>query len=226
MSWRGELGGWAQAALQLVLPSRCPECGAEVARQGAWCAKCLNELWKPRRLDVAGRGMRHVEACQVLAGYGGTVRRLLHGLKFQRRRGNAAPLAWLVSMADEAELGGLPLWGAVAVPVPISAERREERGYNQVDLLFAGWCADQGLGWEPEALLRPRPTLPQWELDKAERRENIKGAFIVNAPEKIRHRQILLLDDIVTTGRTLEECAVALRRAGAASVHALVLAHG
>jgi len=226
MSWRQEADGWLQAALQLLFPPRCPECGVEVGRRDAWCAKCLNELWNPRQLDVAGRGMRHVEVCQVLTGYSGAVRTLLHGLKFQRRRENAAPLAYLLSMADEAELAGLPLQGGMAVPVPLAAERMEERGYNQVDLLFAQWCMSHGLTWETGVLLRRRPTAPQWELDRRERAKNMKGAFFVNAPSKIRNRSILLVDDIVTTGRTFEECAVALRQSGAESVHALALANG
>ena len=226
MNWRDELAVWTQAALQLVFPCRCPGCGRELAQNGAWCEDCLRDVWKPRRLDVQGRGMKHVSACQVLVGYEGNVRNLLHGLKFARRRSNAAPLAWLISMADGEELGGLPAGDVLAVPVPLSAERFEERGFNQVELIFASWCAAQDCAWLGDALVRRRPTLPQWELDRTERRENMKGAFVVTRPESIRDQSILLLDDIVTTGRTLEECATALRRAGAASVHALALANG
>ena len=195
-------------------------------QRGAWCEPCLSEVWQPRRLDVQGRGMKHVEACQVLTGYEGDVRRLLHGLKFARRRGYAAPLAWLLSMADEKELEGLPLCGAFVVPVPLSAERLEERGYNQVELIFADWCAQNEFEWLACGLIRKRPTLPQWGLDRAERRENMKGAFEATRPEIFRNQSVILVDDIVTTGRTLEECAAVLRRAGAVSVHALALANG
>jgi ComF family protein len=129
-------------------------------------------------------------------------------------------------MADEAELEGLPLCEGLVVPVPLSEERWEERGYNQVDLIFADWCFAQGGDWEAGNLVRLRPTAPQWELGRVERAENMKGAFVVNAPEIIRNRHILLVDDIVTTGRTFEECAVSLHQAGAASINALALANG
>ena len=217
---------WLEAALQLLFPLRCPECGREVGSKGAWCAGCVQELWSPRRLDVAERGMRHVERCQVLTGYQGAVRTLLHGLKFQGRRANAAPLSWLLSLADEAELAELVSPDVLVIPVPVSADRLAERGFNQVELLFGDWSRQQGLEWEAGTLLRRRPTTPQWELDRTQRRENIKGAFFVNAPATVQDRHILLVDDIVTTGRTLEECAGVLRQAGAESVRALALANG
>ena len=222
---RQRVDDWLQAALQLLFPSRCPACGAPVDLADAWCANCLQELWRPRRLNVAERNMKHIERCQVLTEYSGAVRTLLHGLKFQRRRGNAAPLAWLLSLADEAELAGLCDNDTLVIPVPLSASRLAERGYNQVTLLFAPWCRRQGLVWLDGCLARRRTTSPQWELDRRERRENIKDAFIVNAPESIRNHSILLVDDIVTTGRTLDECAAVLRQAGAASVSAFALAN-
>ena len=217
---------WLEAALQLLFPMRCPECGREVGSKGAWCAGCVQELWSPRRLDVAERGMRHVERCQVLTGYQGAVRTLLHGLKFQGRRANAAPLSWLLSLADEAELAELVSPDVLVIPVPVSADRLAERGFNQVELLFGDWSRQQGLEWDAGTLLRRRPTTPQWELDRTQRRENIKGAFFVNAPATVQDRSILLVDDIVTTGRTLEECAGVLHQAGAESVRALALANG
>ena len=224
-AWRPQAAEWLAAALQLVFPSHCPACGVAVDITDAWCADCLRELWRPRRLNLVERNMAHVRRCQVLTDYNGAVRTLLHGLKFQRRRVNAAPLAWLLSLADEAELAGLCDNDTLVIPVPLSASRLAERGYNQVTLLFAPWCRRQGLVWLDGCLARRRTTSPQWELDRRERRENIKDAFIVNAPESIRKHSILLVDDIVTTGRTLDECAAVLRQAGATSVSALALAN-
>ena len=143
-----------------------------------------------------------------------------------RRRANAAPLSWLRSLADEAELAELVSPDVLVIPVPVSADRLAERGFNQVELLFGDWSRQQGLEWEAGTLLRRRATTPQWELDRTQRRENIKGAFFVNAPATVQDRHILLVDDIVTTGRTLEECAGVLRQAGAESVRALALANG
>ena len=225
MNWRSGAAAWLEAALSLLFPPQCPGCGVEAPGRSAWCTRCLNELWQPRSLDTAQRGMPHVDECRALTGYDGAVRTLLHGLKFERRRGDAAPLAWLVAMADTAELSRLDLTGVMAVPVPLSSLRREERGFNQVELIFAAWCKAQGVEWQDSLLLRRRHTAPQWQLDRQLRQQNINGAFSCNAPESIRDRKILLLDDIVTTGATLEQCALTLRRAGAASVQALCLAH-
>ena len=216
---------WLASVLSLLFPPQCPGCGVEVGSRSAWCSGCLQDAWQPRTLDTLAKDMPHVDVCQVLVGYDGAVRKLLHGLKFERRRGDAAPLAWLVAMADAAELSRLDLASVMAVPVPLSSLRREERGFNQVELIFAAWCKAQGMEWQDNLLLRRRHTAPQWQLDRQLRQQNINGAFTCNAPESIRHRKILLLDDIVTTGATLEQCALTLRRAGAASVQALCLAH-
>jgi ComF family protein len=223
-AWRPQ-AEWLAAALQLVFPSHCPACGVAVDITDAWCADCLRELWRPRRLNLVERNMAHVRRCQVLTDYNGAVRTLLHGLKFQRRRANAAPLAWLVSLADEAELAGLWDNDTLAVPVPVSAGRLAERGYNQVTLIFEAWCRRQGIPWREDCLSRRRATLPQWELSRRQRAANIKDAFVVNASEIVRGHSVLLLDDIVTTGRTCEECADALQEAGATVVSCLALAN-
>ena len=224
-AWRPQAAEWLAAALQLVFPSHCPACGVAVDITDAWCADCLRELWRPRRLNLVERNMAHVRRCQVLTDYNGAVRTLLHGLKFQRRRANAAPLAWLVSLADETELADLWDNDTLAVPVPVSAGRLAERGYNQVTLIFETWCRRQGIPWREDCLSRRRATLPQWELSRRQRAANIKDAFVVNASEIVRGHSVLLLDDIVTTGRTCEECADALQEAGATAVSCLALAN-
>ena len=104
-------GAWLASVLSLLFPPQCPGCGVEVGSRSAWCSGCLQDAWQPRTLDTLAKDMPHVDVCQVLVGYDGAVRKLLHGLKFERRRGDAAPFysngtrlkmrAEILSVADE-----------------------------------------------------------------------------------------------------------------------------
>jgi predicted amidophosphoribosyltransferase len=93
-------------------------------------------------------------------------------------------------------------------------------------LIFRQWAKTRGWAWQEDVLTRLQPTMPQYELDLAARRRNIKGAFQVTRREIVQGKRILLVDDIVTTGATMQECAVVLKRAGAAAVYGLALASG
>ena len=221
-----QLNEWLAAGLQIFFPATCPACGEEVSRTNHWCPACLEQIWHPSRLDVTDREMTHVRECRSLVLYAGSVRNCLQLLKFEGQRIQAGPLSWLLSLADEQELAGLPLENGVIVPVPLSAERYEERGFNQVELLFADWTRTLNCKWAPDVLARKRHTVPQWSLDRRRRAENLRNAFACVRPSCVYGKEVLLVDDIVTTGRTLEECAKVLIDAGACSVHCLCLAHG
>lgn len=221
-----QLRNWLEAGLQIVFPATCPACGEEVSRANHWCAACIDRVWHPGNLALTEREMVHVRSCRALTRYDGSVRDLLQRLKFEQQRLAAGPLSWLISLADEQELDGLPLQDGVIVPVPLSSERFTERGYNQVELLFAKWARSQACNWAPEALARKRHTVPQWSLDRRRRADNLRNAFSCQHPSQIYGRAVLLVDDIVTTGHTLEECAAILLESGASSVDALCLAHG
>jgi ComF family protein len=110
--------------------------------------------------------------------------------------------------------------------VPMSPRRERERSYNQARLLAAGLARATDLPLEPDALARVRDTGTQTKLTMKERRENVRGAFGVARPERVRHRRFLLVDDVITTGATVNACAEALRDAGAASVHVVSVARG
>jgi len=110
----------------------------------------------------------------------------------------------------------------VIIPVPLHISRLRWRGFNQAHLL-ARHLPGQGV-IDPYSSTRIRPTRPQVDLRESERRRNVAGAFRVTRPERIDGQRILLVDDVLTTGATVDECAGALRRAGARSVDVLVLA--
>ena len=116
--------------------------------------------------------------------------------------------------------------GDLLVPVPIHAERRRQRGYDQAVLLGAAAARELGLPWR-EALCRARRTAPQFDLGRRARRDNVAGAFALTSPAErsaVRGRWIVLVDDVVTTGSTLLACATELYGAGARAVSGLTVA--
>jgi ComF family protein len=151
--------------------------------------------------------------------YDGALRSIVHSLKYEGRRSLAAPLASRIRDRCRMVLDGAD----VAVPVPLHASRRRERGFNQaLDLA-------RGLGLPvARALRRVRATRSQTELSVAERHQNVSHAF---APSRIVWRRravdkkvVLLVDDVSTTGATLHACAVVLKEMGAREVRAVTAA--
>jgi ComF family protein len=112
----------------------------------------------------------------------------------------------------------------VIIPVPLHPQRLREREYNQSLLLANRLSRQTGIPLLLACLLRIRPTVPQTSLSKKERLTNLRGAFSVSKPAYIQGKRILLVDDVFTTGTTLNECAKTLRRAGSGHVYGLTLA--
>ena len=196
--------------VRLISPPICGRCGYPLAAPppegAASCAACA-------RLHALG-------SLRAAGAYAGTLRQLLHALKYTRRRSLAATLSRLA-----AERGAAMLEGAhVAVPVPLHPIRLWTRGFNQADLLA------RGLGIPVRRLLRRRrATVPQASRTGAARAVNVHNAFALARPAAwtrphVEGRVIVLVDDVSTTGATLDECAVVLRAAGARDVRAVVVA--
>ncbi len=186
----------------------CGAAGATAADTGAGlrCADCRNTGGPPTARRAAGV-------------HAGTLRAIIHAFKYDGRRSLARPLAQRMRDA-----GGDWLHGAdVAVPVPLHALRRWRRGFNQA----ADLAAHLGIP-VVHALRRTRHTGRQVELSRAARLEALGGAFALArrgsrhaAAAAIRGRSVVLVDDVITTGATVEACAGVLRNAGARQVRAL-----
>lgn len=216
------LNNWWGALLDIIYPPRCPVCRQPVDVHGAWCPVCLAPVLAGHELNLAGRRLAALASCRVVCDYAAGVKTLLHQLKFRGSTRAGISLAWLLAARpDVLRQGGIQ----AVVPVPLHPGRLAERGYNQTELIFRRWSERQGWPWL-DTLVRTRPTVPQWELVPAERRRNVRGAFALTHPGAIRGKTILLVDDIVTTGATMNECAKVLRRGGAAKVIGLALAGG
>jgi ComF family protein len=122
----------------------------------------------------------------------------------------------------------LRFWDAdtvdLLVPVPLHVTRLRERGFNQAFLLITKWAKHEGLCFDGMSLCRRRRTDPQTGLSRQERGRNIRKAFAVRKPETIQGKRILLVDDVYTTGATVNACARILLEVGAATVDVLTLA--
>ena len=149
----------------------------------------------------------------------GPIRLAIHALKYNQNL--ALGDAFAPYLAEYVrELG----WQVdLVVPVPLGRQRLKERGYNQVGLLAKPLASRMGWQFSNQVLVRARETRSQVGLSPVERKENISGAFRAD-PARAAGKSILLMDDVVTTGSTLEACSEALVKAGAKTVYALTLA--
>lgn len=213
-------GWWAllqisliRPALDLVFPPACSGCGKVGA---VLCTRCQADI-QSHALPVAVTPAPGLAALAALAPFEGCLRNTIHALKYDGLQALAAPLGEMLAH-HLAEIGWPP---GLVVPVPLHPERQAARGYNQAALLAREMA--RCLGWPcSEALARTRQTASQVGLGHAERQDNVRGAFSVTQPDIVRDRDILLVDDVYTTGATLHECALALQDGGARSVRAIV----
>ena len=226
------LDGLKKTALDLLFPLRCIECSKEGS---LICPACHNRLaWiLPPVCNFCGVDKPPDTPCTscpvfrpVIDGmrapfrFEGTIRSAVHQLKYRNLRAIAAPLAGL--MADF--LSDNPLSYDIIIPVPLHSKRLRERGYNQSELLAKEIGKLTGVRIEKDCLMRHRHT-PAQAMTKSiqERHCNLAGAFICKNDSALG-KKVLLIDDVATSGATLDACAKALKSAGAVSVWGLTLA--
>jgi ComF family protein len=197
---------------ELVAPMRCAACDVLVAPRHLFCAACAPSVMR------AGPQAPSEDA---VFDYGGAVATAIARFKYAGRSDLADRFAEVMAGAAARESHGTI---ELVVPVPLHPSRLVERGFDQAALLGTAVARRWAIPCAPRALARTRPTPPQASLDRAARAANVADAFGCHAPEKVRGRSILLVDDVRTTGATLASCADALRRAGAREVRTLVLA--
>lgn len=222
---------WGRALVELLFPAQCLGCGKE----GTYlCLSCQASL--PEAMDAlcqrCGMPLEPGEVCAAckeavgsLDGIRspflmlGLVREAIHHLKYRNLRALAGPLGGLLWGYLEAH----PLPVEALTPVPLHPRRLRERGHNQAALLARELGRRADLPLLEGSLVRVRASLPQARASNAQqRRANVEGAFLCRG--HLEGLRILLVDDVCTTGATLEACAVALKKAGAASVWGLTLA--
>jgi competence protein ComFC len=226
---------------QLLWPLRCEVCRVPLGyEEKPLCRECWNELSLAVSRHYCRRCGRSVSPYGIMPGgcghcqeesfkfdaiaragmYTTVLRQLILNLKFK----DATELTGLLGgmIRDAFRASGLGEQTDLIVPVPLHWRRRLERGFNQSDLL-AGSLRDFAIPVSRD-LVRVRYTSRQWNLTSPERRRNVKNAFRVRQGHPFEGKRTCLVDDITTSGATLNECAATLKAAGAAGVTALVLA--
>lgn len=201
----------------LLAPPRCAACDAAVGRMAAFCRECAATAEPAPRREPDGR-----EDAIAAFVYGGAVARAIVAMKYASRPDLARPLGDLLFRAVSAS--PVDVGGALVVPVPLHPRRLAERGYNQSALLARRLAHHLRVPLAPMALARDRDTPRQATLDRAARLANVSASFRARDPARVRGRRVLLVDDVRTTGATLEACAAALRAAGAIAVLTAVVA--
>ena len=230
--WRYGVRQLIWAGIDLIFPPRCGGCGTEAERFCPTCVASLASL-PPSICLQCGYPLPSTGQCvathppgtAALAGirsvffFEGPLQSALHRLKYKRDIILADSLACL--LRDAWWAGDLPT--GVVMPVPLSAERLRERGYNQAGLLAQAFAELTHLPYRPAAAVRIRHTVSQVKLSAAQRRENVAQAFEAKS-RAVLGQTIILVDDVCTTGATLAACAEALRAAGATCVWGFTLA--
>ena len=221
--------------IDLVFPPRCPLCGAGLAAQTGLCAECWGGLAVPgdpscaacqRPLETGASDETRCAPCLlqpprhdgIAAGtlYNDTSRRLVLALKHGRRIALAPLLARLIAAQLPQEIG--PGW--VVVPVPLHRWRLWSRGFNQSALLARNLAAASGAGLVVDGLVRTKRTPPLGGLGRTARARALAGAIQLNPRRaaQLQGSNVLLVDDVLTSGATSDACVRALKRGGAERV--------
>lgn len=191
----------------------CPQCGKPFASEAALshspdhpCGDCRE---KPPKYD------RTIS----VAIYETALAEAVHLFKYSKKANWSKPLGRLLMkrVSDFSKLD-------VILPVPLHSKRLRQREFNQSLLLAKEVSLASGFPLQMDNLRRVRWTEPQIELTRDERRKNVRGAFEVKWPDQVQDRYVLLIDDVFTTGATVNECARVLKKAGAEAVNVLTVA--
>lgn len=212
-----------RSALALFVPPVCVACETRLGPTGRWlCRRCRCEVRasvKPRSRTLQVAGGKVLEVRYSLD-YTPKVARIITEMKYADKPGIARLLAAYLAAAleDSARLD------AVLVPVPMHRSKKRERGFNQSEVLAAALARNKGLAVRSDLLQKKRDTPSQTTLEREARLENVADAFRLRPGSRLHTSEVILIDDVITTGSTLRECAAALGDLGPMEISACVVA--
>lgn len=245
---RALAGRAAESLFSVLFPSDCRICGEPLLNISRLpvCPECLNEMQPVRgkvcsicgervlsayaerdahgllRCPICRRIDRPFARATAYGSYEGGLRELVHLLKYNGVRPAASVLGRMLAEAVAAIEPSFEQAKVLVIPVPLYQSKRRQRGFNQAELIAraAVMCHPTSERFEvaPDILERTRDTHSQIGMTSHQRRENMRGAFAVPRAAQVTGREVLLVDDVYTTGATASECARVLRKAGAAPI--------
>ncbi|MBC7505291.1 MAG: ComF family protein [Sandarakinorhabdus sp.] len=228
-----------RSIVDLVLPPRCPACRVIVDGDARFCLDCWRQLAfiTAPHCAICGTPFGHDRGVAAECGaclaepprfttaraalaYGGPARTVLLAMKHGDRQHLARVMAPHMMRVAESMLAPQ----SVLVPVPLHRWRLWRRGFNQAAVLAQELARLSGAQPDIDALVRVKATRPSAGMGRKARADNVRGAFRFADRRRVKDRDIVLVDDVLTTGATVDACARHLRRAGARSVHVLTFA--
>lgn len=202
----------------------CPTCLSQIhPLSSSFCQRCSSPLAASGICPTCQYSPLKVSGLRAVSTYQEPLRSCIHALKYNGNTRLAEPLGTLLAQTYHT----LGMQADAIVPVPLHSQRHKRRGYNHAALLATVCAAQTGIPFYDNLILRHRATLAQVDLKPWERQQNVQGAFTCSpnfTSGQLHGRTILLIDDVCTTGATLEACAAPLFAAGARAVWGLVLA--
>ncbi len=221
--------GLFRSVLDFALPPRCSGCGTIVDDTDSFCAECWSKLdflqggcsrcglpLEATDIDTCGRCLAkppRLDRIRAAVAYDDISRSVALRLKYGRKVALARTMSrYMLPLVAE------PSPRALLVPVPLHRSRLWNRGFNQSAIIARELSRRTGLPLAADALRRVRPTPPLKGMNMNQRRRTVAGAFRANEDADLANREIVLIDDVLTTGSTANACARALKRAGAARV--------
>ncbi len=219
--------------ISLLFPRLCYGCGTQLLRnESLICTECLVVIPRTDFHFVDDNpvaklfwGRCPLEKAAAFSGYnkGSRIRNLIHSLKYKGVREIGPELGRLYgsSLKDSGFCAGID----IIIPVPLHPARRRRRGFNQSELIASGISEVTGIPVDAYSLRRITPTSTQTRRSRYDRWMNVEGVFNIENPEKMTDKHILLVDDVITTGSTIEACANELLKAGNVKISVAAIAY-
>lgn len=228
-----KLRAWTDALSHLFFPHNCAACGTELSqRKLCICARCMLQLPETDFAKLAGNAIEKAFYGRLPLMAAGSafyfnkhakLQRLIHLLKYSGRSDVGMQLGKLMGLqlAEAERFNSIE----VLIPLPLYPDKERKRGYNQAHILCMGMAEVLNIPVEANAIIRSRPTETQTKKGRSERWQNVQQGFSVQNEEGIKNKHILLVDDVMTTGATLDACGQALRNVPGICLSVFTLAY-